>query len=92
LVENPNPQPLIASLYLCAAWGGTLAPRPDLFLRQRWRQATIASMVAGLMVIVPIALLEGAFGPLFYGWFYGLHPFRSDGVHRYVGFRPPRLL
>jgi hypothetical protein len=41
-----------------------------------------------LVVLVPIALLEGAYGPMLYEWFYGLHPFRFDGVRRYVGFRP----
>ena len=48
----------------------------------------IASMVAGMAVIVPIALIEGVFGPTVYGWFYGLHPFRFDGIQRYLGFRP----
>jgi hypothetical protein len=41
-----------------------------------------------MAVIVPIALVEGVAGPKFYEWFYGLHPFRFDGVQRYVGFRP----
>ncbi len=44
--------------------------------------------VAGLVVLAPVALLEGSMGPKVYGWLYGLHPFRSDGVQRYVGFRP----
>jgi hypothetical protein len=33
---------------------------------------------------VPIALIEGAFGPKVYELFYGLHPFRFDGAQRYV--------
>jgi hypothetical protein len=48
----------------------------------------INSMVAGMAVIVPIALIEGACGPTVHGWFYEPHPFRSDGAQRYLGFRP----
>jgi hypothetical protein len=62
--------------------------RLDLFLRPRRRWQLIAAIVAGIAVILPIALIEGAFGPKFYEWFYELHPFRWDGVERYVGFRP----
>jgi O-antigen ligase len=45
-------------------------------------------MVAALVVITPIALIEGILGSRLYGWLYELHPFRSDGQQRYVGFRP----
>jgi hypothetical protein len=27
-------------------------------------------------------------GPKVYGWFYEPHPFRFDGIHRYIGYRP----
>jgi hypothetical protein len=88
LVENPEPQPWIVSLYLSAAWGVPWLLGRIYFCGNDGGRQLIASIVAGLVVIVPIALLEGAFGPMFYGWFYGLHPFRFDGVDRYVGFRP----
>jgi hypothetical protein len=41
-----------------------------------------------LIIILPIALIEGVCGPKVYGWLYEAHPFRLDGVVRYVGFRP----
>jgi hypothetical protein len=87
-VENPEPQPWIASLYLSAAWGAPWLLGRVYFWSEDGAKQLIASMVAGMTVIVPIALLEGAFGPMVYGWIYGLHPFRSDGAQRYVGFRP----
>jgi hypothetical protein len=88
LVENPEPQPWIASLYLCAAWGVPWLLGRIYFCGKDGGRQLIAWMVAGMTVIVPIASVEGAFGPKFYEWFYGLHPFRFDGVQRYVGFRP----
>jgi hypothetical protein len=88
LVENPEPQPWIASLYLCAAWGVPWLLGRVYFCGKDGSRQLMAWMVAGMTVIVPIALVEGAFGPKFYQWFYGPHPFRFDGVQRYVGFRP----
>lgn len=88
LVNNPEPQPLIASLYLFAAWGVPWLLGRIYFRGIAGSRQLIAWMVAGMAVIFPIALVEGAFGPKFYEWFYGLHPFRFDGIERYVGFRP----
>ena len=88
LVENPDPQPWIASLYLSAAWGVPWLLGRLYFCGNDGGRRLIASLVAGMAVIVPIALVEGVVGPKFYEWFYGLHPFRFDGVQRYVGFRP----
>jgi hypothetical protein len=48
----------------------------------------IVALTASLVIILPIALIEGVWGPKVYGWLYELHPFRFDGIERYVGFRP----
>jgi hypothetical protein len=87
-VENPEPQPWIASLYLGAAWGAPWLLGRVYFWGYDGGRQLIAAMVGGMAAIAPIALIEGAFGPMFYGWFYELHPFRFDGVERYVGSRP----
>jgi hypothetical protein len=87
-VENPEPQPWIASHYLGAAWGAPWLLGRVYFWGDDGARQLIASMVAGMAVIVPIAIIEGAFGPIVYGWFYEPHPFRLDGAQRYVGFRP----
>jgi hypothetical protein len=87
-VENPEPEPWISSLYLGAAWGTPWLLGRVYFSGEDGGRHLIASIVAGMAVIVPIALIEGVFGPVVYGWFYELHPFRFDGAQRYVGFRP----
>ena len=79
LVANPDPQPWIASLYLAAAWGAPWLLGRVYFCGEDGGRHLIASMVAGLAVITPIALIEGIFGPRVYGWVYELHPFRFDG-------------
>jgi hypothetical protein len=87
-VDNPAPQPWVASLYLAAAWGAPWLLGRVYFCDHEGGRRLIEAMVAGLVVITPIALIEGILGPRFYGWVYELHPFRSDGQQRYVGFRP----
>ncbi len=87
-VQDPDPQPSIASLYLLAAWGAPwLLGRLYFGGFDRGRQLLIA-LVAGLVVIAPIAVIEGILGPRVYGWLYEPHPFRFDGQERYLGFRP----
>jgi hypothetical protein len=87
-VTHPAPQPWIASLYLAAAWGTPWLLGRLYFSGNNGGTRLIMAIVAGLALIAPIALLEGAMGPRLYGWFYELHPFRDDGAERYVGFRP----
>jgi len=87
-VENPEPQPLIASLYLGAAWGAPWLLGRVYFWGSDGASQLINSMVAWMAVIAPIALIEGTYGPKVYEWFYEAHPFRADGAQRYLGFRP----
>jgi hypothetical protein len=86
--DNPEPQAWIASLYLAAAWGVPWFLGRVYFSGDGGGRRLITAIVAGLAVIAPIALVESVLGPRVYGLFYELHPFRSDGVQRYVGFRP----
>jgi MFS family permease len=86
--ENPEPQAWIASLYLAAAWGAPWLLGRVYFCGDDGGRRLIAATVTGLAVITPIALVESFLGPTVYGWFYEPHPFRFDGVQRYVGFRP----
>jgi hypothetical protein len=85
---DPDPQAWIASLYLAAAWGAPWFLGRIYFSGDDGGKRLITAIVAGLVVIAPIALVESIFGPTVYGWFYDLHPFRFDGVQRYIGFRP----
>ena len=87
-VGDPDPQPWIASLYLLAAWGAPWLLGRTHFAGFNGYRLFVVALTATLVVIVPIALIEGLRGPSVYGWFYELHPFRLDGIQRYVGFRP----
>jgi hypothetical protein len=87
-VTNPAPQPWIASLYLAGAWGTPWLLGRLYFSGNDGGTRLIMAIVAGLALIAPIALVESIIGPKLYGWIYELHPFRTDGVERYVGFRP----
>ena len=84
--ENPEPQAWIASLYLAAAWGVPWFLGRVYFCGDRRRQATDYGDRRWARSDHAIALIEGVFGPQVYGWVYEPHPFRSDGVQRYVGF------
>jgi hypothetical protein len=87
-VISPEPPPWIAALYLTGAWGAPWLLGRLYFSGREGARALISSIAAGLVVITPIALIEGALGPKVYGWFFETHPFRADGAERYVGFRP----
>jgi hypothetical protein len=87
-VGDPDPQPWIASLYLLAAWGAPWLLGRTHFAGFNGYRLFVVALTATLVVIVPIALIEGLRGPSVYGWFYELHPFRFDGIERYVAFRP----
>jgi hypothetical protein len=88
VVADPAPQPWIASLYLAAAWGAPWLLGRAYFRGEEGGRRLLTAIVAGLVVIAPIALIEGLWGPKIYGWLYEPHPFRFDGIQRYVGFRP----
>ena len=87
-VESPEPPPWIASLYLVGAWGTPWYLGRLYFWGSHGGKVLIQALEAGLVVITPVALVESFLGPKVYGWFYDTHPFRNDGVERYLGFRP----
>jgi hypothetical protein len=82
------PDPWLASAYLAGSWGASwLLGRLYFGGVQEQGQLLTGLAWAGL-VCLPIALLEGLFGPFLYAWLYSAHPFASDGAVRYVGWRP----
>ena len=87
-VEASDPQPGIASLFLAATWGVPWILGRIYFSGRDGGKRLLGALVAGLAVITPIALIESFFGPRVYDWLYDTHPFRFDGQHRYIGFRP----
>ena len=86
--EHPDPLPWIAALYLGAAWGVPWLLGRAYFRGREGGKRLLRAFVLGLAVIGPVAILEGILGPKVYGWFYEPHPFRFDGIDRYIGYRP----
>jgi hypothetical protein len=87
-VQDPVPEPWIGSLYLLAAWGAPWLLGRVYFGGPDRGMQLLSALVATLIVLAPIALIEGILGPRVYGWLYEPHPFRFDGQERYFGFRP----
>ena len=83
-----NPPGWLASLYVTGAWGlpwligGVWLSDPEG--RLKLTQAIALSGIANL----PVAIIEGARPAMLYRLIYGPHPFLTDGIVRYVGYRP----
>ena len=84
----PSPTPLMSCAYLTGVWGAPwLLAR--IYLNDDVGRVGLARALAlGAVAIAPLAMLEGVMRPYIYNALYGTHPFASDGVERYVGFRP----
>lgn len=85
---SADPSGPAAALYLTATWGATWLLGRLHFGRREARLRLVAGLALAALACLPIALIEGAAGPVLYGWLYGPHPFRFDGADRYLGYRP----
>ncbi len=88
LAVAPDPDPVIASLYLTGSWGGTWLLGRIWFSGPEGALTLFKAISIAGLALVPIALVESVNAPELYGLFYGPHPFRFDGVERYFGYRP----
>lgn len=93
LVGKPtSPAAWVSVIYLTGSWGLTwILGRAHFDGSEGLRQLAGGVVWAGL-AYVPVAVLEGVWGPRVYGWVYALHPYRLDGAERYVGYRPVGFL
>jgi hypothetical protein len=86
--QAADPPSWIASLCVTGAWGLPWLIGRLWFAGSDGQLAVARAVALSGLANVPVALVE-AFRP---GWFYGLlygpHPFRFDGIDRYVGYRP----
>lgn len=88
VIADTRPPGALASLYLAGAWGapwllGRLyAASPD------GQRIFVKALVWSAVACLPIALVEGVFGSVLYPLVDQPHPFRNDGIARYVGSRP----
>ncbi|MEL6486136.1 MAG: hypothetical protein AAFQ13_03190, partial [Pseudomonadota bacterium] len=91
IVSDASPAGWVSSLYLAGAfalpwWLGRI------YLRTIEDVQGFALVFAVAMVLlVPIALLEGVSPIRVQTLLFGEHPFATDGVERYIGYRPQAL-
>ena len=88
LTNEPRPAGWIASLYLTGCWGLPWLLGRLYFSTPAAQLLLVKGLAVSALVCLPIALLEGVAGPVLYGWLYEPHPFRFDGIQRYLGLRP----
>ncbi|MEY2892704.1 MAG: hypothetical protein RJA98_2612 [Pseudomonadota bacterium] len=88
LTGHDLPGAALASLYLLGTWGLPWLLGRVYFATAAGLRLLAQAVALGALACLPFSLLEGTIGPVVYGWFYELHPFRHDGDVRYLGFRP----
>lgn len=88
LVAEARPAGALASLYLAGSWGLTWLLGRACFASADGRLLLVKGLALAGLACLPLSLVEGAFGGQLYGLVYEPHPFRADGVLRYIGFRP----
>ncbi|MEO8312379.1 MAG: hypothetical protein ABI520_14510 [Caldimonas sp.] len=86
--DAPRPSAALASAYLAGCWGAPWLLGRLYFATREGRRLLVEGIVLSSLACLPFSVVEGMVGPVFYEAIYGPHPFRFDGIVRYVGFRP----
>lgn len=88
LRSAPDPAPWLAALYVTGSWGLPWLIGRVWFARSGDALLLMRAVALSGLANVPIALIEGFRPANLYGLAYGPHPYRLDGVDRYLGHRP----
>ncbi len=91
VAADPAPAPVVASLYVVGCWGLPWLIGRIWISEPADRTALLAAIAWSGAVLLPVALLEGVMPAFLYEAIYGRHPFNTDGIARYVGYRPLAL-
>jgi len=83
-----NPPGWLASVYLLGSWGAPWLIGRMLFGTAEGRKELMRALAILTVCLLPIAVIEGLFGPHFYQWLWHRPPFADIGTPRYIGFRP----
>lgn len=86
--RTSDPAPWIGALYLSASWGLPWLLGRLYFSTPDGLKQLARAVVLSAVIYLPICLIEGIWQPGVYGWIYEVHPFRTDGMQRYIGYRP----
>lgn len=88
LGTTADPAPAVASLYVGGSWGLPWLIGRVWLAGSDGELALIRAIALSGLANLPLALIEGTRPAMLYGIIYGPHPFRFDGVRRYIGYRP----
>lgn len=93
LVGKPTSPPAwVSVIYLTGSWGLTWTLGRAYFDGPDGLRQLAGGVVWAGLAYLPVAVLEGVWGPTVYGWVFAVHPYRLDGAERYVGYRPMGFL
>lgn len=88
LAGKADPDPGVATLYVSGVWGAGWTIGRIWFRDPEERLLLLKGLGLSAAACLPIALVESTAPPSLYALVYEPHPFRLDGVERYVGYRP----
>lgn len=87
----PRPGGAASALYLAGVWGAPYLLGRIWFSDEQGRAFLVRAIAVSALVLLPVAVIEGVRPPSIYTMVYGYHPFLTDGIDRYIGYRPLAL-
>jgi O-Antigen ligase len=89
LLNELYPTEALANLaYQTLAWGVPYLIGRLYFFNPAGLDVLARAVVAGGLAYLPLCAIEFAIGPRLYEILYGFHPYRTQGMDRYLGHRP----
>lgn len=86
--RESDPSALVASLYITGSWGMAWLLGRIWLGGAEGRLALMRALALSGLANLPVAIIEGTRPAMLYGLVYGPHPYRFDGIDRYIGYRP----
>ncbi len=83
-----RPPGWLSSLYLVGCWGLPWLLGRMYFATPDGQRLLALAMTASAIACLPFSVIEGVVGPTLYDHAYETHPLGTDGIDRYLGFRP----
>ena len=83
-----RPDSLLATAYLIGVWGFPWLLGRLYFSQPEEQRFLLLGLAWSGLACLPFAVWEGFFGPDLYALLYETHPFATDGIDRYIGWRP----
>lgn len=86
-----RPGGVASALYLAGVWGAPYLLGRIWFSDEKGCAFLLRAIAVSALILLPAAVIEGIEPPSIYPVIYGYHPFLTDGIDRYIGYRPLAL-